>query len=215
MSDLINSKTSGLLHSESVKKLQKEAHDFFYDSMTCEINDALTSILAMCEQEDPLLISKVKQYIHRINQSLDLGRQSYSALNQNEKYNINFALENLLYVLKSEYKNLKILTLLSDIHIPTKGSQYAFEQFFLYIFTYFFVSEDKSGEILVELRQKGHQILLTLVKDDCSFKKQDIHLIQQKKDELGFLGWVNLSKRGEGLELVIQIPIQFKMVNFK
>lgn len=201
-------------HNELVEKLQAEAHMLFYDHMMYDINDSLTSILAVCEMDPKEAIPKVKQYIHRINQSLH-DTKSYQINSYAEKkFNISIVLKNILRVIGENYKQIKLMPLLTDIKAPVQGDQSHFEQIILHaIVAILLQAGQDESELLIELRQKDQDAQLTILKDNCVFSSEVLERIRSisKKDD--FSGSVQITPQGKGIEIIIRIPLQFRVVN--
>lgn len=195
-------------HVLNVKKLQREISAGIFDSTVHEINDSLTSILAVCETEGKEAIPKIKQYIHRINQSLENAKNTQESESAEEKFNITQLTKSVVSVVQNEFKNRKLICLVSDIKAPTSGSRKNLELLLLNLLTDMFSSGDSDlSEVLIELRQKDQDVMLTIIKD-LYHLTPEIHsiiddLIKKSTYE------VNISPQGQGIEVVIKAPLQF------
>ncbi len=201
-------------HNELVEKLRREARVLFYDKMMYEINDALASILAVCDVEGREGVPKIKQYIHRINQSLNNTKNYQNNFNSEKRFNISAVIDNLIKVVKENYKDTKLACLISDIKAPVSGDQTKFELLFLHIFVSI-LKQNKSheSEILIELRQKNQDAMITILRDSHTFQDGELELINSIKEDESFIGEVKITPQGKGVEIIIKIPLQFKVVN--
>jgi hypothetical protein len=199
---------------ELVAKLQQEAHMLFYDKMMYDINDALTSILAVCDVEGKEGIPKVKQYIHRINQSLNNTKNYQSVCSSNKQFNISAVLQNLINVIKDKYKAAKLTCLISDIKAPVQCDQSRFEEFFLYMFINMLTSVNAmDSEILIELRQKDQDSMITILKDFYVFEPEVMEKINKISNKSDFNGIIQITNHGKGVEIIIKIPLLFRVVS--
>ncbi|MCK5603591.1 hypothetical protein KAR91_17025, partial [Candidatus Pacearchaeota archaeon] len=199
---------------EIIEKLQQEARMLFYDRMMYEVNDSLTSILAVCDVEGRESIPKVKQYIHRVNQSLLDAKNYQSHFSSDKKFNVSLVAKNLIHVIKENYKEGKFACLISDIKAPVQGDQSKFEILFLTLFVSMLLEGRSSeSEILIELRQKDQNATLTVLKDSHVFSKKSIERINEARDRDGFKGALSITPHGKGVEVIIKIPLQFSVIN--
>lgn len=198
-------------NSELIKKLQQKARMFFYDSIMYEINDSLTSILAICDKESRVEdIAKIKQYINRINESLGNNKKYQNDLNE-KKFDINFIIKNLIYVLKENNKEAKIIYSPIEIKATAQGDQSKFEELFLCVLVD--MLQDKNtvdNEIAVGLKQKNQDALVTIVNNKHVFSKEAIDQIYKIKEEINPKGNTQIISTGEGVEVIIRIPLEFQ-----
>lgn len=201
-------------YRELVKDLQQQTRTLFYDRMMYEINDALTSILAVCDVEGKDAVPKIKQYIHRINQSLNNTKNFQTSLRSDKKFNISIVLQNLIHIIKDKYKEAKMACIISDIKAPVIGDQSKFEELLLYIFINMFSSPNiQDSEALIELRQKGQDAMITILKDSHVFSLEMIEHVNKIRDGGDFKGSVSITPQGKGIEVIIKIPLQFSSVS--
>ncbi len=199
---------------EIIEKLQQEARMLFYDRMMYEVNDSLTSILAVCDVEGRESIPKVKQYIHRVNQSLLDAKNYQSHFSSDKKFNVSLVVKNLIHVIKENYKEGKFACLISDIKAPVQGDQSKFEILFLNIFVSMILEgRDSDSEILIELRQKDQNAMLTILKDSHVFSKKSLEKINELREKEGFKGMISITPHGKGVEVIIKIPLQFSAIS--
>jgi len=201
-------------YTELVKELQLQTRALFYDRMMYEINDALTSILAVCDVEGKEAVPKIKQYIHRINQSLNNTKNFQSSLRSDKKFNVNIVLQNLIHVIKEKYKDVKMACIISDIKAPVQGDQAKFEELLIYIFISMFTNPNVlESEMLIELRQKDQDAMVTILKDSHVFSFDIMEQINKIRDGGDFKGNVQITPHGKGIEVIIKIPLQFSLVS--
>jgi len=200
-------------NEELVKQLQQEARMLFFDKMMYDINDALTSILAACDVEGKEAIPKIKQYIHRINQSLNNTKNFQSNIIGDKKFNVSIVLQNLIHVVKDRFKDAKYACIISDIKAPVQGDQYKFEKLLLYIFVSLSLNSGATeSETLIELRQKDQDAMITILKGSFTFPEHVLEQINKIHSEADFRGTVQITPHGNGVEVIIKIPLQFHAV---
>ena len=119
---------------ELAKKLQSDMDANFLEHAMYDINDALTSILALCDMEQMKSIPKVKNYIQRVNELLN-DVQIY----QDDKiFNINHLLRNVIDIVKDSFKSkVKILSSFTQVKALVKSNQKCLERILLYILVEF------------------------------------------------------------------------------
>ena len=116
-------------NDELVKKLQKEARMLFYDRMMYDINDSLTSILAVCDDEGgSVAVPKIKDCINRINLSLNNTKKYQSDFGSDTKFDIHLVIKNLIRLIKGVNREVKVTYSLADIKAPTAGNRDKFEE---------------------------------------------------------------------------------------
>jgi hypothetical protein len=201
-------------HKELVDKLQVDARTLFYNKMMYEVNDSLTSILAICDIEAQKSIPKIKEYINRINESLNNTKNYQSSTCAINTFDITLVLKNLVRVIKENYKELDVIHFISDIKAPAKGDQSQFEQLFLNLFVLLFLN-DADSEIMIELKQRDQDAMITIVKNPCSFAEESLEEIDKMNQEESFKGSIRAMPSGGGVEAIIKVPLQFKIVKIE
>lgn len=202
-------------HEELVQQLQQEARMLFYDRMMYEINDSLTSILAVCDVEGKEAIPKIKKCIDCINQSLKNTKHYQNNFAGKKRFDISLVLRNLVRVIKDNIKESKIACLLSDIKAPAQGDQAAFEELFLHLFVNMFSfsnNPDFRSEAIIELRQRGQDAVVTILKESHQFSEETLKKINKIKKEKDFVGDVRINTKTHGVEVIILVPLQFQVV---
>ncbi len=200
-----------MLKSQAIEKLrtefarlQAEAKMLFFDRMMYEINDSLTSILAITDVEPKDAIPKIKGYIHRINQSLRNTKRYQMVSSEEKKFNISQVLKNLVHVIGENFKKPKVVTLISELNAPVLGDQAKFEQLFFTIMV----------EILLECKQKDEFAQMTIVADKFAVSEEASTLIGRITEEAtDFKGRFQAVPQGNGQEITLRIPLQFSAVN--
>lgn len=202
-------------NSELIKKLQQKARMFFYDSMIYEINDALTSILAIYDKGggNREAIPKIKQYISRINESLNSNKIYQNNL-ANGKFDINFVIKNLISVIKEYNKEAKLIYSSADIKAAAHGNQSKFEELFLIALVDILQNTNTFGSgITIELKQRNHDAIVTILNDNHEFSEEAIDQINKIKKEDNFKGDIQIIPGEERkIEVIIKIPLQFQAV---
>lgn len=194
------------LHS----KLIKEALQHFLDRTTHDINDALVSILGVCDAEAPALIAKVKKYIHRINNSLRFMKGYQASAHGKDVFLIAPMLQNAMDVIEDHFRGkIKFSRLISEMKAKAKGDQSKLESFLLGIFIRMAEgASDGNSEVLVELRQKDQSAMITILKDHFIFSEDALKEIKERSGH--FLGECNVTRQGQGVEIIIRIPLIFE-----
>jgi len=197
-----------------VARLQNEARMRFFDRMMYEINDSLASILAITEMEPKDSVPKIKQYIHRINQSLQ-NTKHYQAVSSGAKtFNVSLVLRNLVQVTEGDFRKAKLVTLISDLRAPVLGDQTKFEQLFLTILLDIVGRVDGESETLIECRQKDQFAQITILKDRFSFSEEAMGEINRiTEEEADFRGRLQITPHGNGIEVILKIPLQFQTIS--
>jgi hypothetical protein len=197
-----------------VERLQGEARMLFFDRMMYEVNDSLTSILAITEVEPKDAIPRIKHYIHNINRSLN-NAKGYQLVSKGEKkFNVTQVLRNLVEVVENNYRGAKLETLIYDLKAPGVGDQTRFEQLFLTLVVDILSRPGTDPEILIECRQKDEFAVVTLLKASFAFseeaKDQVNRIVQEVAD---FKGRFQITQQEGGVEVAIRIPLQFSAVS--
>ena len=196
-----------------VERLQSEARMQFFDHMMYEINDSLTSILAISEVEPKDAIPRIKHYIHRINQSLQNTKHYQAVSRGDKKFNVTQVLKNLIQVVEQNYRKAKLVTLISDLRAPALGDQTRFEQLFFTMIVDILGRPEGNSEILIECRQKDAFAQVTILKDQFSFSEGVMEQVNQiTQESADFKGRLQITPQGNGVEVILRIPLQFQVV---
>jgi len=197
-----------------VARLQAEAKMLFFDRMMYEINDSLTSILAITDVEPKDAIPKIKRYIHRINQSLSNTKHYQMVSSEEKKFNITNVLRNLVHVIGDNFKRSKVVTMISDLNAPVLGDQAKFEQLFFTIMVDILSRAEEKAEILLECKQKDEFAQMTILVDRFLFSEEATTQIGRITEEAAdFKGRIQIVPQGNGQEITLKIPLQFSAVN--
>ncbi|MBN2087710.1 hypothetical protein JW758_05155 [Candidatus Peregrinibacteria bacterium] len=192
---------------ELAEKLQSEMDANFLEHTMYDINDVLTSILALCDMEQMKSIPKVKNYINRINELLN-DVQIY----QDEKnYNINHLLRNVIDMLMHNFKDkVKILTNFVPVKALAKSNQTRIERMLLYLFIELILTPDKldNNIINVELFQKEKEAVVKIKRDDFHFSHEQIKEFTALAED--FIGSQIIEKKGNGVLITIKVPLSLK-----
>ena len=203
-------------NDELVKKLQKEARMLFYDRMMYDINDSLTSILAVCDDEGGrVAVPKIKDCINRINLSLNNTKKYQSDFGSDTKFDIHLVIKNLIRLIKGVNREVKVTYSLADIKAPTAGNRDKFEELLLNIFVDILEKNSSNPEITIELKQKNQDAMVTILSDSHVFSKEAIKEIVRIKEDRDFKGIIQTKPQGNGVEVIIKIPLQFNVVKIE
>ncbi|MFH1012762.1 MAG: hypothetical protein V1760_03380 [Candidatus Peregrinibacteria bacterium] len=195
---------------EMVEKLRSEVPQNLLQRAICDVNDSLTSILAISDSEAPQTVPKIKECIKRINQSLQALKGYQSAKDQKGSFNINAVTENILNVVQENFQEgLKISRLMTEIKARCEGDQSDFEGFLLYLLVYLAQSTaSEKSEILIELRQKGNDAMITILKDHCALEGEQMEDIEEHAGKVN--GIFKITPQGKGIEIILRIPLIFE-----
>ena len=211
MTDFMVNKT--WKHEELVERLQVDARMLFYDRMMYDINDSLTSILALCDVEAKGSIPKIKEYISNINKSMHNTKNYHTSFTGEKRFNVSLVIKNILRILESNYKEAQLIPFVSEIKATGIGDQSLFEKILLCIFIDMCHEKDPDGsDIMLELKQKDQDAVLTILKDRFTFSKECLKRVDKLKEKSNFKGNVHMHTREKGVEVIIKIPLQFKTV---
>ena len=83
-----------------ILKFQEEVYPHFFDYAMLDVNDALTSILAICDMEGVKSVSKVKAHIQRVNELMD----NVKTYQNSGVFNINHVLKNMINLFRRDFK---------------------------------------------------------------------------------------------------------------
>ncbi len=193
-----------------VEKLQNEMDSNFLEHAMYDINDALVSILALCDMEQMKSIPKIKNYIQRVNELLN-DVQIY----QDEKiFNINHLLRNVIDIIKDNFKDrAKIFTSFSIVKALVKSNQKCLERILLYLLVELTLNPDRpeGGGINVELTQKDTEAQILIIRENFNFSHEQIKEVGLLRED--FSGKMEISKKGSGIYIRILLPLSFKSVN--
>ena len=197
--------------SKENKKLAEELYDEmnsnFLEHAMYDVNDALASILALCDMEDMQNIPKVKKYIQRVNSLLN-DVQVYQS---NSSFNISHVLDNVIDVIKDHFKNkAKINYTFSEVKPLVKSNKFQLEQILLYILIELITAEQDSDllDISVRLHQKEQDAQIIIEKTNYKFTKPASEEISRLIDK--FPGKIKINLKGQGVEIDIRTPLNFR-----
>ena len=192
---------------ELAKKLQSDMDANFLEHAMYDINDALTSILALCDMEQMKSIPKVKNYIQRVNELLN-DVQIY----QDDKiFNINHLLRNVIDIVKDSFKSkVKILSSFTQVKALVKSNQKCLERILLYILVEFMLIQEKPEEssIYVELIQKDTEAQILIKRENFNFSHEQLKEIGELREN--FSGKMEISKKENSVFIRISLPLSFK-----
>jgi hypothetical protein len=188
-------------------KLHNEMNANFLEHTMYDINDALTSILAICDMEEMENIPKVKQYIQRINSLLnDVQVYQGSAI-----FNINHILGNVIDVIKGHFKSkVKIQYAFTEVKPFVKTNKSQLERILLCIFIELIAAKQGPDplDISVHLNQKEQDAQIIIGNVSYNFSKTAIDEISRLQE--GFIGNIQTSPKEHGVEINIRLPLSFK-----
>lgn len=193
-------------NQEFIKKLHEDMSANFLEHTMYDINDALASILALCDMEQMKSIPKVKNYIQRVNELLD-----YIQIYQDkELINTNHVLNNIVDIIKDNFKDkVKISYSFNPVKALSKGSQPQLEHILLCIFIELIESsDDKNSEIYIKLNQKEQDAQIFISKNNFTFSPDALKEIDILRKD--FVGSMKIQSNNKNTEIDIRIPLSFK-----
>ena len=192
---------------ELAENLHNEMDANFLEHAMYDINDALTSILALCDMEQMKSIPKVKGYIKRVNELLN-DVQIYQ---DDKTFNVNHLLRNVIDIIKDNFKDkVKILTSFVLVRALVKSHQKLLERILLHLFSELINVTDKPEEnnINVLLSQKNNEAQILIIREDFNFSHEQLKEVGILSE--GFSGKLEISKKGTGISISIRLPLTFK-----
>jgi hypothetical protein len=116
-------------------------------------------------------------------------------------------------VVEENYEQAKLLVDIADLNAPAQGDQTRFEQLFLTIVVDILSRTEGNSEILIECRQKDEFAQVTILKGQFAFSPETMGQIDRIASETAdFKGRLQVSAQGNGVEVVLKIPLQFQTV---
>ena len=74
-------------------------------------------------------------------------------------------------------------------------------------------SNVNESEALIELRQKDQNAMITILKDSHNFSLEAMEYINRVREGAEFKDSVQITPHGNGVEIIIKLPLQFSLVN--
>jgi hypothetical protein len=207
MSQFLTPQASSREHLKLAVKLQNEMGLNFLEHIMYDVNDALTSILALCDMEDMKSIPKVKTYIQKVNQLL----KDVHVYQNVSIFNINHVVENVIDVIKYHFRNkTKIDYSFSNVNALTEGDQLRLEQVLLYILVEIMSvnSEANESKIFISLHQKEKDAQVLIKNTGFNFSSASMAEIDKFKE--GFSGSIQVENNNNELSVSIKVPLSFK-----
>ncbi len=188
------------------KELHNQMNANFLEHSMYDINDALTSILALCDMEQMKSIPKIKKYIERVN-GLLLNVQIYQDINV---FNVNHVLNNVVDIVDSNFKNkVKIEFNSVPVKALTESNQTQFQHILLYLLIEL-INSEPSGEALISmsLHQKEADAQIIIKKDNHNFSQGALKEVDNLREN--FIGNMRMNLNNNNAEIVIRLPLNFK-----
>jgi hypothetical protein len=189
-------------------KLHNKMDANFLEHTMYDINDALTSILALCDMEQIKSIPKIKKYIERVNNSLNDVR-----IYQNKGvFNVNHVLNNVIDIINDNFKNkVKIESSLVSINALAKSDQNKIETILLYLLVEIVMSPEENDDLklFISLHQADKDAQIIIRKRNFDFSPATLKEIDRLRD--GFGGKMDMNMVNSGIEIEIRIPLDFTL----
>lgn len=189
------------------EQLKQRAKVLFHQHMIYDINDSLTSILAICDTRAKEIVPDVKQMIRRINRSLqNTGDYHVQSAKEVNTFDIDLVVQNLIRVIKEEYKKINVTSFIAPLQFRVQGDQSGFEKLFLVVLCEL-IQNSCSEDILIELRQRKHEIAVTVVMNHTHCRSEIKKMVDDIEVEYGFINKTQITETGDGVEVVIKSPL--------
>ena len=194
---------------ELLGKLKLQTSRHFLERAACDINDALTSILAVSDTQAPQVVPKVKRYIERVNDSLLSLKIYQSALQQKSAFNINAVLSNILNVVEENLKGkVEITRVLNEVKAMAKGDQSDLEELLLYLFVQLAESgKEGKSDFKVELRQKDQNALIIVTNNSIVSSETALRELRAKAGS--FHDAIQINPQATRTEFIIYLELLF------
>ena len=195
-------------NQEVATRLQNEMGAHFLEHAMYDVNDALASIMAICDVERVKSLPKIKTYIERINRHLN----DVKLYQRKNIFNIDHVLRNVLNIIKDNFKEgVEIDYSSISAKIFAETNQNRLEYILLYLMIELLAVKDESSnptQITVSLTQKDSEGQILIRRGCFSFSQPALQALDQLRGE--FLGKMNLIHKNEGVEIDIRLPLSFK-----
>lgn len=205
-----NSHQRVMLKKELTQKLQARMYAHFFEHATHNVNDSLTSILALCDIEQMQTIPKIKQYINHINQILNNLKIYYNE----DRFNIDDVLKNVIGIIEDEFRGkVSIIKKLSESKGSVESSQEQIENILLYLLIELITSQKQGestsdiGKIHINLLQKDKDAQIVIKNDYCNFSEEILKEIEILKED--FQGKIYITQKNNAITIDIRLPLSF------
>ncbi len=194
-----------------IQSLQFKAKNIMLDRTSHDINDNLATILAIAENESDTIVGHAKEHIKEINDSINDLRHYQVNVHRDAPFDMELIVKNTMAAMEAHYKGrLSIDSRLAGLKAFAAGNQSKFEEVLLNIMVMMSGTKSKDPvEILVELKQKDADAMLTLMREGGIFNALDMELVAAMQKE--FSGKILITQEND-LEVVIKLPLQFDTV---
>jgi intracellular sulfur oxidation DsrE/DsrF family protein len=171
-----------------------------------DVNDALASILAICDMEQVSSLPQVKKYINRVNDLLS----DVKHYQDRRVFNINHVLKNVVNIMEDSFKHRIKLTLRTPAaNLLVESEKAQIEQILLYSLIEFATrADDKCPEVIVELNQKDTTAQITVSAVDFSFSPHAMEELSAMRNN--FDGRLRMKTDDRKVEIEMGLPIRFR-----
>jgi hypothetical protein len=192
---------------ELVEKLHNKMDGNFLEHTMYDINDALTTILALCDMEQVKSIPKIKKYIERINNSL----RNVQVYQDKGVFNVNHVLNNVIDVIDDNLRHkVQLECSLTPINALAKSNQTIIERILLYLLIEIITSPRDNNDdlkLIISLNQAEKDARIVIKKYNFSFSPAAMKDIDALKSK--FAGKLNINTANSATEIDIRIPLDF------
>jgi len=193
-------------NQELARELQNKMNAHFLEHTMYDVNDALASILAVCDMEQVSSLPQVKKYINRVNDLLS----DVKHYQDRRVFNINHVLKNVVNIMEDSFKHRMKLTLKApSANLLVESEKAQIEQILLYSLIEFATrADDKCPEVIVELSQKDTTAQVTISGVDFSFSPHAMEELSAMRNN--FDGRLRMKTEDRKVEIEIGLPVRFR-----
>jgi len=204
----MNAQVIAYLMDEQKKELsselqQKMCHHFLEHRMY-DINDSLTSILALCDMEQMKSLHKVKTYIQKVNSLLD----DVKAYDSSPFFNVSHVLKNVVNIIQNHFKKSDIVYESVALKVLGTSDRSRLEHLLIFILIELITDipkNQKDATIKISLSQKNTLAVIKIQKSHYSFSATGLKEIESLKSK--FSGDVSISPVSKGIDILIHVPL--------
>jgi len=193
---------------EMVDELQNEMNSAFLEYAMYDINDAMTSILALCDMEQMSKLPKIKEYIQRVNRLL----HDVYIYQEKDVFHVNHVLKNVVMVVRDRFpEKVHIHYENADIKAYGESDQRLLEKLLLFILIELINPSEENRsipDVFVELHQKEQDALIMIRKPVATLSPVIVKEIEKMGE--GIKGRVQISLEGEGVLITVKCPLTFQ-----
>lgn len=198
---------------ELIKSLQQEAAGLFFEHRMHEINESLTTILALTDigSKDPL--PKIRDHVESINVSLKSVKQYQKGANENTVFEVGTLLKNIQEVLRPHIPRQDLGWFnVADIRIKVDAPLKPLQDLLVALMVVMCPSEE-GASVCLEARQKGVDYYIQVSSEESGMADEVRGYINELAQKAALKP---LWEKQEGLLTVtLRLPIRFAVAGKK